>query len=352
MMCLTFYFSDKCRFLLKPQDIVLFACFFNCNCTSDGSTYHRVVAHAYKSHHFNVSGNGGRACKLCVGVHTSHSIGHAVAGGTCCHVIGMKRSARAAARCNGEVFNTVFIAPFLVGACDGVLEAGGVGGVAGDGDVDALMVHDGNALADIVAAVAADVCTLALGVADLADDLQLAGIVIELGLDIGEAVDTGDDLSGVLAETVEDDAQRLLAGLVGVLDDTDGALCGGEGLVAGEEGEALGVVVEEHCGQIAVADTDLAVICDGAVKAEALEADTDHLCGLCGGLYAGLDGDGRADTVCPADVLKADGLDVLGDLVGIEALCLADLSALFDRADAVLCEDTVYLVDSSLVAFK
>ncbi len=122
-----------------------------------------------------------------------------------------------------------------------MLEAGRVGGVAGDGDVDAFVVHDGHALADIVSAVAADVGALALGVADLADDVQLAGVVVELGLDIGEAVDAGDDLGGVLAEAVQDDAQGLFAGLVGVLDDADGAFSGGEGLVAGEEGRSTSI---------------------------------------------------------------------------------------------------------------
>ena len=101
-----------------------------------------------------------------------------------------------------------------------------------------------------------------------------------------------------------------------------------------------------------MAETDLAVLSDGAVEAEALQADADHLCGLCGGLDTGLDCDGGADAVCPADVLKADGLDAGCDLIGVKALCLADLSALFDGSDAVLGEDTIDFVYSSLVIFK
>ncbi len=95
------------------------------------------------------------------------------------------------------------------------------------------MPHDGNALADVVGAVALDGGTRAIGVGDLAHDLKLAGVVVELGLDVGEAVDAGDDLGGVLAKAVQDDAQRLLAGLVGVVGDADGALGGREGLVTG-----------------------------------------------------------------------------------------------------------------------
>ena len=122
--------------------------------------------------------------------------------------------------------------------------------------------------------------------------------------------------------------------------------------MAGEECEALGIVAQQHCAEVAVAKADLAVVRDGTVEAEALEADADHLCGFGSVFDAGLHGDGSAYAVCPADVLKADGLDARRYLIGVKALGLAHLSALFDRADAVLSEDAVYLVYSSLVIFK
>ena len=186
----------------------------------------------------------------------------------------------------------------------------------------------------------------------LLDDLQLAGVVVKLGLHIGEAVDAGDDLGGVLAQAVQDDPQGLLAGLVGGAGDADGAFGGGEGLVTGQEGEALGLVPQQHGAQIAVAQTDLAVLGDGAVDAEGLQADADGLGGLGGGLDALLQRDGRAHGVSPAGVLKADGLNALDDLIGVEALRLADLAALFHGGDAVLSEDAVDLVNSSFVTFK
>ena len=285
-------------------------------------------------------------------MHTAHGVGHAVAGGTGGHVVRMQGAARAAAGGDGEVLLALLDALFLIGAGDGMLEAGRVGGVAGDGNVHALGVHDGHALAHVVRAVAAHVRALALAVADLTHDVQLAGEVVELGLNVGEAVDAADDLSSVLAETVEDDAQRLLAGLVGVLDDADGTLCGGEGLVTGEEGKALRLVGEQHRAEVAVTETDLAVLGDGAIDAEGLEADADHLGGLGGRFYARLERDGRAHGVRPAGVFKADGLDALDDLVGIKALGLAELAALLHGGDAILREDAVDLVDSSLVIFK
>ena len=213
-------------------------------------------------------------------------------------------------------------------------------------------MHDGHALAHIVCAVAAYVGALTLAVTDLAHDVQLAGVVIELGLDIGEAVDAGDDLSSVLAEAVQNDAQRLLAGLVGILDDADRTFCGGEGLVTGEESKALRLVGEQHRTEVAVAQTDLAVFGNGAVDAEGLKTHADELGSLGSGLHAGLERDGRADGVRPAGVFKADGLDALDDLIRVKALGLADLAALFDGRDTVLSEDAVDLVDSSLVVFK
>jgi len=264
----------------------------------------------------------------------------------------VQRAARAAAGGHGEVLLAHLDAFLLVGAGDRMLEAGGVGGVAGDGDVDALLVHDGDALAHVVRAVAADAGALALGVADLADDLQLARVIVELGLDVGEAVDAGDDLGGVLAKSVQDDAQRGLARLVGVLDDADGAFGGREGLVAGEEAEALGVFTQQHGAEIAVAETDFAVLCDGTVDAEGLQALADGSGGVGSGLDALLDGDGGADRVRPAGVLKADRLNALDNFIRVKTLGLADFSAFLDGTDAVLSEDAIDLVDSSFVTFK
>ena len=80
-----------------------------------------------------------------------------------------------------------------------MLEAGRVRGVTGDGDIHTLLVHDSDAFADVVSAVAADIGTLAFGVADLADNVQLACSIVKLGLHIGKAIDAGDNLCRILA---------------------------------------------------------------------------------------------------------------------------------------------------------
>ena len=46
--------------------------FIYSNCTSNCCANHRVVAHADKTHHLNVSRNRRRTCKLSVAVHTAH----------------------------------------------------------------------------------------------------------------------------------------------------------------------------------------------------------------------------------------------------------------------------------------
>ena len=173
-----------------------------------------------------------------------------------------------------------------------------------------------------------------------------------LGLHIGEAVDAGDDLGGVLAEAVQDNAQRLLAGLVGVHRDADGTLSGREGLVTSEEREALGVVAEKHGAEVAVTEADLAVLSDGAGHAEGLEALADDSGGLRSVLGTLLDGESAAEGVGPLGVLERDGLDALDDLARIDALVEADLLGLLEGGDAVLSEARVDLVDAALVTFE
>ena len=151
-------------------------------------------------------------------------VGQAVAGRAGCDVIGVQGTARAAAGSDGEVLLAVLDGPLLISASDQMLEADGVGGVAGDGALNILLLHDGNTLHDVVRAVALDSSTLAGGEGDLLHDGQgLRGDII-LGLHIGEAVDTGNDVSSILAQAVQDDAQGGLADLVCGAGDTDRTL--------------------------------------------------------------------------------------------------------------------------------
>ena len=299
-----------------------------------------------------MGGDGGGAGELGVGVHSAHGVGHAVAGGAGGHVVGVKRSAGAAAGSNGEVFNAVFYAPFFIGAGDGVLESCRVGRVAGDRNADVLKLHYGHALGDVVGAVALNVGARAVRVGLFVDDLNLLGEGIELGLNIGEAVDPRDDEGGVLAEAVQDNAERLGSYLVGVEGDLYGAFGGGKALVAGKEAEAFGGFGQKHGSEISVAEADLSVFGDRAGYAEALKSLADGDGGVCGLLAALLYGDSAAYGVGPNGVFKADGLGLADYLIAVDPLSKGDLFAFLNRGDTVLSKNRVYFVDSSLIVFK
>ena len=138
-----------------------------------------------------------------------------------------------------DEFIAVLHCPLLVCACNEVLEAGGVGGVAGDGNVNALSLHDCNAFENVVRAVALHLCLLTVGVRCFADYVELAGVEVILRLHISEAVDAGNDHGGILAEAVEDNAKGLFANLVCRTRDADCAFSGCERLMAGKESKAL-----------------------------------------------------------------------------------------------------------------
>jgi len=122
--------------------------------------------------------------------------------------------------------------------------------------------------------------------------------------------------------------------------------------MAGEEREALGVFFKQHFAQIAVAETDLAAIRDGAGDAERLQAFADRG-GSLGRLAAALlDGDRGAYGVCPLGVFKADRLDVFDHVVHVQTGVFRDLFGLFDGADAVFGELFEDLFFSSVVGFK
>ena len=110
-----------------------------------------------------------------------------------------------------------------------------------------------------------------------------------------------------LPRPFRDNPQGLLTGLIGRPGNTDGALSGGEGLVAGQEGEALGLIPQQHGAQVAVAQTHLAVFRHGAGDAEGLQAHADQLGSLGCGLDSGLQRDGRAHGISPAGISKQMG---------------------------------------------
>ncbi len=101
-----------------------------------------------------------------------------------------------------------------------------------------------------------------------------------------------------------------------------------------------------------MAETDLALIRDGAGDAECLKAFADCSSSVSSLGAALLDRDRAADSVCPLCVLEADRLNTLDELVDVETLCLADVSTFLNGVDAVFLDDRENLLFASFVRFK
>ena len=177
--------------------------------------------------------------------------------------------------------------------------------------------------------------------------LNVGGEVVILGLNIGEAVDAADNHCGVFSKAVQDDAQRVLADLVGVPGDADRALGGGEGLVAGKESEALGFFIQKHGAQIAVAQAHLALVGDGTGMQKACRPSPMAGGRFGGGLYAFFQRDGSAQFISPFGVFKGDGLNAFDDFVGVNAAFVIVGLELFKALEAVFFKHGLELIDSS-----
>ena len=142
-----------------------------------------------------------------------------------------------------------------------MLEAGGVGRVTSDRNVNVLLPQDSYTLTNIVGTIALYLQTAGVvAIRNLLNNVQVASEVVELGLYVCETVDTADDLSSVLTKTVQDHAQRLLAYLVGHLSNLDSTLGSSEALVTSQECEALSLLAEQTSGEVTVTDTYLTIV--------------------------------------------------------------------------------------------
>ena len=233
-----------------------------------------------------------------------------------------------------------------------MLEAGGVGGVAGDGDLHSLLLHDGNALQHIVGAIALHGGALAVREGLLTHDGQLAGFEVVVCLHIGEAVDAADDIGGILAKAVQDDAQGLFAGLVGGAGNADSALGGGEGFMPGQEGEALGLVAQKHGAQVAVAQAHLALLGHRAGHSKGLQPLADGGGAVGGAFQAALHGNGGAEGIGPHGVVEADGLHALHDGFHIDALFQQHGAAGVERFEAVGRQTLIDFGHAAFLTFK
>ena len=122
--------------------------------------------------------------------------------------------------------------------------------------------------------------------------------------------------------------------------------------MAGQKREALGLLVQQHGAQIAVAQTHLTLVGDGTGDAESLQALADALGSLGGGLDILLQRDGRAQFISPLGVFESDGLDALHDLVGVNALGIVESLQLIKILEAILFKHRLELRHATFKTFK
>jgi hypothetical protein len=122
--------------------------------------------------------------------------------------------------------------------------------------------------------------------------------------------------------------------------------------VACQECEALGVLLQKHGAQVAVAKADLAVVGDGARDAECLQALADYAGSLRSLAASSLDCESSADCVSPLCIFKADRLDVLYHVIDINTCVIADLLGFLNGGNAIVIQNFIDLVNSSLIRFK
>ena len=122
--------------------------------------------------------------------------------------------------------------------------------------------------------------------------------------------------------------------------------------MTGAESEALGLIAQQHGSQVAVADTDLAVISNRTGNAEGLESFAQGLGDFRSDGLAALDGDSGADEVGPAGVFKTDGLDVADALDDVQTFGFGDLLGFVQRSDAVGFQEGFDLGDPAFITFK
>ena len=186
----------------------------------------------------------------------------------------MQGPTRTAARGHGKVFLALFNAFLFIGSGHRMLEPGGVSGVSGDGYIHFFQMVDGHAFPDVIGTEAAYFCPASRGECSFLHHGQGAFCVIKLGFYIGKAIDPGNDIGGILSQSVENNQQRFPADLVGRVGNADGAFSSCKGLVSGQKGKTVCFFGQEHCRQVAVADTHLAVFSNRAGNTEGLQTDS------------------------------------------------------------------------------
>ncbi|GFI57166.1 hypothetical protein IMSAG025_00597 [Muribaculaceae bacterium] len=142
--------------------------------------------------------------ELCIGMHTSHGIRHTIGSRTCRHIVRVKGTSCTAAGSNGGIFLSLFVTFFFVCTCNRMLESCRVGGVTCNGNVNTLFMHNSNAFAYIVCAIAVYFCTKPFRIRFSENFFYCICIRIILCLYKSKTIDSGNYLCGIFSKSVQD----------------------------------------------------------------------------------------------------------------------------------------------------
>ncbi len=113
-------------------------------------------------------------------------------------------------------------------------------------------LHNGNAFGHVIRAVALNLSSGTVGESNGVNRLNRFGVGVELRSYVSEAVYSRNDISRVLAQAVEDNAQGLNPYFVGVFGNLYCAFRRGKAFVSRKEAEAVGFFGKEHSTEISV----------------------------------------------------------------------------------------------------
>ena len=101
-----------------------------------------------------------------------------------------------------------------------------------------------------------------------------------------------------------------------------------------------------------MAQADLAVLRNGTRNTERLQANADGLGSVRSGIAALLQSDCAAQGICPAGVLKRDGLYTLDNFIYIDSLAQAKVARFLEAGKAILGKALFDFGHSSFFTFK
>ena len=179
-------------------------------------------------------------------MHSAHSVGHAVRCRTCSHIVWVQSSARTASGSYRKILFAAIVAKFFVRTGYRMLKSGGVGRIAGYGNINVFCLHNGNAFSDVIGTVTSYLCPFSVRISDFSHHLKFAAEIVILGLNVSKSVNTRYNHSCVLTQSVKNYSERILANFVCRASYADCTFRRSKAFVSCQETKARGLFVQKH----------------------------------------------------------------------------------------------------------